>query len=70
METMIIKGKSRSDLELFLKLASKFRLKAKILSDEEKEDIGLSIAIKKGKTGEFINTDAFVKKLNHDCTNR
>ena len=70
METMIIKGKSRSDLELFLKLASKFRLKAKILSDEEKEDIGLSIAIQKGKTGEFINTDAFVKKLNHDCTNR
>ena len=63
METMIIKGKSRSDLELFLKLASKFRLKVKILSDEEKEDIGLSIAIQKGKTGEFINTDAFVKKL-------
>ncbi len=48
---------------MFLKLASKFRLKAKILSDEEKEDIGLSIAIQKGKTGEFINTDAFVKKL-------
>jgi uncharacterized protein YueI len=63
METMIIKGKSRSDLELFLKLASKFRLKAKILSDEEKEDIGLSIAFQKGKTGEFINTDAFVKTL-------
>ncbi len=63
METMIIKGKSRSDLELLLKLASKFRLKAKILSDEEKEEIGLSAAIHKGKTGKFINIDSFVKKL-------
>ena len=63
MEAMIIKGKSRRDLELLLKLALKFRLKAKILSEEEKEDIGLSIAIQKGKTGEFINTDTFVKKL-------
>ncbi len=48
---------------MLLKLASKFRLKAKILSDEEKEDIGLAAANQKGKTGEFINTDAFLKKL-------
>jgi uncharacterized protein YueI len=51
METMIIKGKSRSDLELFLKLASKFRLKAKILSDKEKEDIGLVKEMKNQNCG-------------------
>jgi hypothetical protein len=38
-------------------------IKAKILTDEEKEDIGMLNAIMKGKTGQYIDNEDFVKML-------
>ncbi|MDQ3021101.1 MAG: hypothetical protein M3R36_11110 [Bacteroidota bacterium] len=63
METAILKSNSKENLNLLLDLAKKLNVNVKVLSEEELEDIGLAIAIKKGRTGKFINTKAFLKKI-------
>jgi len=38
-------------------------LQYEVLNSEEIEDIALANAILKGRTGEFVDTDEFIKKL-------
>ena len=63
MESAIISGKSKKDIQLLITVAEKMGIKAKFLSKEELEDIGLGKAILEGKTGEFVDTDEFLKSL-------
>ena len=63
MQTAILKSESVSDLKLLLDLAKKLGIKSKILSLNEIEEIGLANAIKIGQTGEYIDTNEFLKKL-------
>ncbi len=63
MSTVILTSDSKKDLDLIIKLAKKLGIGIKELSKEEIEDIGLSAAIKEGKTGEYIDTDSFLKTL-------
>ena len=63
MNTVILHSKSRNDLNLLLEIAKKFGIKAKILTESEVEDLGLGNAIKEGKTGEFIDTELYLKTL-------
>ncbi|MEA3447697.1 MAG: hypothetical protein U9Q98_04490 [Bacteroidota bacterium] len=63
MDTVILNNDSKSDLKLLINLAKKLGIKAKFLNEEGKEDIGILNAIKQGRTGEYVNTDNFVKKL-------
>ncbi|HCN85212.1 MAG TPA: hypothetical protein DIT07_16580 [Sphingobacteriaceae bacterium] len=63
MESAILSGKSKKDLQLLVELAEKLGIKARILSAEEKEDLVLGKAIKEGRTGEIIDTDEFLKSL-------
>ncbi|HRZ96955.1 MAG TPA: hypothetical protein P5084_05325 [Paludibacter sp.] len=39
-------------------------LKAKILTEVEREDIGMLNAIKKGRTKQYIDNDSFIFNLN------
>lgn len=63
MESAIISGKSKKDIQLLITVAEKMGIKAKLLSKEEMEDIGLGKAILEGKTGELVDTDEFLKSL-------
>ncbi|MDE3143981.1 MAG: hypothetical protein KGL19_07490 [Bacteroidota bacterium] len=63
METLLLQGKSKKDMKIFADLAKKVGLKTKVLTNEHLEDIGLANAMKKGRTGEYINTEAYLKKL-------
>ncbi|MEX0812215.1 MAG: hypothetical protein WD048_08355 [Chitinophagales bacterium] len=63
MKSAIITSDSKKDLELLIEIAHKFGIKAKILSDEQMEDLGMVKAIKTGRTGEFIDTDKFLNSL-------
>jgi hypothetical protein len=63
MQTAILNSDSKSNLKLVLDLAKKIGIKTRLLSDSELEDIGLVNAIKSGRTGEYIDTTAFLKKI-------
>ena len=63
MQTAIFKSKSNDDLKLLIELAKKIGIKVKILTEDEVEDIGFGLAIKEGRTGEYIETDSYIKTL-------
>jgi hypothetical protein len=63
MESAIISGKSKKDIQLLMAIAEKMGIKAKFLTKDELEDIGMAKAIKQGETGELIDTDEFLKSI-------
>lgn len=63
MQTIVLQSESKSELKLLADLAKKLGIKVKFLSNEDKEDIGLLNAINIGKTGEYIDSTTFLKKL-------
>ena len=63
MESLLLQGGSKKDLEILALLAKKIGLKTRQLTEEELEDISLANAMKEGHTGEYINTHAYIKKL-------
>jgi hypothetical protein len=63
MQTLLLQGNSKKEIELFFELAKKIGLKASLLSDDDMEDAGLLNAMKKGRTGKYVNTSNYLKKL-------
>jgi len=63
MQTVVLNSNSKADLKLLTDLAKKIGVSVKYVTEEEKEDIGLGNAIKKGRTGQFSDTASFIKKL-------
>ncbi|MBI4648757.1 MAG: hypothetical protein HY738_19760 [Bacteroidia bacterium] len=63
MQTVVLHSNSKTDMKLLTDLAKKIGILVKYLTDEEKEDIGLLNAIIKGRTGKYVNTNNFIKKL-------
>ncbi|TVR78548.1 MAG: hypothetical protein EA412_08935 [Chitinophagaceae bacterium] len=63
MKSAIFTSESDKDLKLLLELAKKLGIKTKVLSKEEYEDLGLKLAMDKGKIGEFVDTEKFLKSL-------
>lgn len=63
MQTVILNSKSKSDIKLLTDLAKKIGITARVLNESEIEEIGLSFAIKEGRTKEYIETEKFIKKL-------
>ena len=65
METVILSSNSQQDLNLILQLAKKLGISIKKLSKDDIEDIGISLAIRKGRTGEYVDTDSFLNELDN-----
>ena len=63
MEGAILHTESDKDLSLILQLAKKLGISARKLSKDEIEGYGLSIAISEGKSGEYVDTEAFLREL-------
>lgn len=63
METIVLNSNSKENLRLIADLARKIGVNVRYLTDEEKEDMGLVNAIKKGRTGEFVDTEGFLQKI-------
>jgi hypothetical protein len=63
MESAIISGESKKDIQLLLSIAEKMGIKAKFLSKDEIEDLSMAKAIKQGETGELVDTDQFLRSL-------
>ena len=65
METLIITTKDKKSANQVRKILENIEevKTVKTLSEEEKEDIGLSLAIEKGFTGELVEVKELQKKL-------
>ena len=63
MKTAILSSESDSNIKLLIELANKLGIKTKILTDEDAEDLAMVYAIEKGKTGEYVDTQDFIKSL-------
>ncbi|MCX6278518.1 MAG: hypothetical protein NT004_10510 [Bacteroidetes bacterium] len=48
METVVLSSSSKNNMKLLTDLARKIGITVKYLTDEEKEDIGMANAIRKG----------------------
>ena len=63
METLLLQSESKKDLKMFADLAKKAGLKVALISNEDMEDIALANAMKKGRTGEYVDTKSYLNKL-------
>jgi len=65
METIILRGDSKINSRLLLKLAKQLNFSAKKLSAEQAEEIGIAISIDKG-----LNTGLLNEEEKNDFLNR
>lgn len=68
METIILRGDSKVNSKLLLKLARQLSFSAKALSSEEVEEIGIEISIDKGLKSGLLNKNEiqdFLSQLKH-----
>ena len=63
METLILTGDKKSEMNLIGEIARKFGITTRKLSIEDMDDIGLLRAIKDGETGECVNTNEFLDSI-------
>ncbi|MCA0363916.1 MAG: hypothetical protein LCH67_07710 [Bacteroidetes bacterium] len=63
METLMVKGGSKTELRFFKSLAQKMGLKAKLMTFSEMEDVALANAMEKGRTGVFVDPNEFLENL-------
>lgn len=64
METIVLQSDSKENLQQILDLAHRIGVSVKVLSDEELDDIGMAQAIQEGRTGDYVNTEDFLQRLN------
>ncbi|TVR75005.1 MAG: hypothetical protein EA408_01155 [Marinilabiliales bacterium] len=69
MEAIILQGGTKSNIRLILELAKKLDFKARKLSLEELEDLGIALSISEGVQSGYLdekeNTD-FIDSLNEE----
>lgn len=63
MTTAILSSESDANMTLLIALADKLGIKIKTLEGEEAEDLAMAYAIEQGKTGEYLDTQDFIKSL-------
>ena len=60
MKTLILRSDSEEKINKIIETANNLGMSIERLSQKEIEDIGLAIAIEKGETGKYIDTDTFL----------
>ena len=63
MKTIVINAPTVGDLKLFIDLSRRLGLASRILTDEEKEDIGLLKAMLEGRKTKLVSRASVMKKL-------
>ena len=64
MNTLLVNTKDEQELQLVQDLLSKMKIKTRILSSEEKEDIGLLGLMKEADRTKKVTRATIMKKLN------
>jgi len=63
MDVLVIEPNSEDDFKLIIDLAKKLGSKVSTLGKDDVEDLALYALIKKEKTGETVDRDIIMKKL-------
>ena len=63
MESLLITPSSSEELALLKALLKKMSIEAKVLSDEEKEDLGLGLMMREAKNSPRVSRDSVMRKL-------
>ncbi len=64
MSSIVINPKDESELKFVSELLQKHGVKSKVLSDEEQEDLGLSMLMKEADRTEIVSEEEVFSKLN------
>lgn len=63
MDSIVINPKNREELKLIKTLLAKMKVKSKILTEEEMEDLGLSILMKEIDRTDTVSEKDILSKL-------
>ncbi|MBS4027725.1 MAG: hypothetical protein KGZ58_03715 [Ignavibacteriales bacterium] len=63
MENILITTTTKNDARLILSLAKKLGFSSMLLSREEKEDVGLLLAMEEGRKSKFVPRSVVMKRL-------
>jgi hypothetical protein len=64
MKSIVITPKDQSELKFISELLKKLGVSTRIMSDELKEDIGLSILMNEVDKNDFVSEEEIMDKLN------
>jgi len=64
MESIVISPKSKDEAKLITDLLEKMNITAKVITDEEKEDMGLLMMMKEVDRSDKVSYEEVMKKLN------
>ena len=63
MESIIINPKTKKEVKLVRTLLEKMNISSDIISEEEKEDLGLIAMMKEADRNETVSREEIIKKL-------
>jgi hypothetical protein len=63
MEAIVIEAKSKAELKVLSDLAKQLGLKSSLLSDEQLEDMGMSLLMKKVNRTKKVSKEHILSKL-------
>ena len=63
METIVVQAANAAELKLIEEFLKKNKLKSRVLTDDDKEDIVLGKLMEETDYDETVPTDSFIKKL-------
>lgn len=63
MDSVIITGKTKPDIDLLIKLARKMKFDIRVISDGEKDDLGLLKMMNEARKSPFVSLDEVKKNL-------
>ena len=63
METLIVTVKDKQEMQLVSDMLKKMKINAKKLSDDDREDIGLSKLMRQANRSEKVSRDQVMKSL-------
>lgn len=63
METIVVQPSNNDELKLLKEFLQKSRIKNRVLSEEDKEDIVLGLMMQKTDYNDTIDTNEFIKQL-------
>ena len=63
MKSIVISPKNRTDMRFVSELLEKLSIPTKVLSDEEKEDMGLSMLMREADRTKKVSRETIMRKL-------